>query len=107
MSIISRIALALVIIGGINWGLIGFFQFDLVAAMFGGQDTLFSRIVYSLVGISAIVCLGLLFKPNEEMDTADRPTRTYRNLSTEFGKEEDFSKEREANKKSNYMNDKK
>ena len=106
MSIISRIALALVIIGGINWGLIGFLQFDLVAALFGGQDAILSRIVYSLVGISAIVCLGLLFKPNEEMDTVSRPTRNYQNLRTEFGKEADFSKEREANKKANQnMND--
>ena len=69
MSILYRIALALVIIGGINWGLIGLLQFDLVAWLFGGQDSVISRIVYGLVGISAVITLGLLFKPNEELDT--------------------------------------
>ena len=69
MSILYRIALALVIIGGINWGLIGLLQFDLVAWLFGGQDSVLSRIVYGLVGISAVISLGLLFKPNEELDT--------------------------------------
>lgn len=65
MSGIQRTALVLTIIGAINWGLIGFFQFDLVAAIFGGQDGAFSRIIYSLVGIAGLVNLGLLFKPNE------------------------------------------
>lgn len=101
MSLISRIALALLIVGGINWGLIGFFQFDLVASIFGGQDAILSRIVYSLVGISALVCIALLFKPSEEMDTAsDRPARfSNPNYNTEFGKEHDFSKERDEKKK--------
>ena len=49
MSGIQRTALVLTIIGAINWGLIGFFQFDLVAAIFGGQDGAFSRLIYSLV----------------------------------------------------------
>ena len=65
MSGIQRTALVLTIIGAINWGLIGFFQFDLVAAIFGGQDGAFARIIYSLVGIAGLVNLGLLFKPNE------------------------------------------
>lgn len=69
MNVLYKLALVLVIIGGINWGLIGFFQFDLVAWLFGGQDAILSRIVYALVGLSAIVCIGLLFKPTEEMDT--------------------------------------
>ena len=69
MNAITRIALVLTIIGGINWGLIGFFKFDLVAAIFGGQDSALSRIIYGLVGISALICIALLFKPNEEMDT--------------------------------------
>ena len=71
MSILSRIALALVIIGALNWGLIGFFQFDLVATLFGGQDAFLSRVVYGLVGISGLICIGLLFKPNEEIDTVN------------------------------------
>ncbi|MER2089191.1 MAG: DUF378 domain-containing protein [Sporosarcina sp.] len=100
MSMLSRIALALVIIGGLNWGLIGFFQFDLVASLFGGQDALLSRVVYGLVGLSALLCLGLLFKPDEEIDTVtDRRSRfSNPNLGTEFGEEPDFRKERDAEK---------
>jgi hypothetical protein len=49
-----RLATVLLIIGGINWGLIGLFGFDLVAAIFGGPTAILSRIVYCLVGISAI-----------------------------------------------------
>lgn len=56
------IALTLVIIGAVNWGLIGFFQFDLVATLFGGMGTLISRTVYSLVGIAGIYCLSLYAK---------------------------------------------
>ncbi|WP_019846988.1 DUF378 domain-containing protein, partial [Bacillus subtilis] len=52
MSTIQRICLVLTIIGAINWGLIGFFQFDLVAAIFGGQGSALSRIIYGLVGIA-------------------------------------------------------
>ncbi|KYD05999.1 DUF378 domain-containing protein [Bacillus atrophaeus] len=66
MSMIQRIALVLTIIGAINWGLIGFFQFDLVAAIFGGQSSALSRIIYGLVGIAGLINLGLLFKPSEE-----------------------------------------
>ncbi|MCG8396950.1 DUF378 domain-containing protein [Bacillus atrophaeus] len=66
MSTIQRIALVLTIIGAINWGLIGFFQFDLVAAIFGGQSSALSRIIYGFVGIAGLINLGLLFKPSEE-----------------------------------------
>lgn len=66
MNTLSRIALALVIIGAINWGLIGFFQFDLVAAIFGGQDAVVSRIIYALVGLSGLYCLRLFALPSEE-----------------------------------------
>ncbi|WP_243387659.1 DUF378 domain-containing protein [Bacillus kexueae] len=67
MSAIQRIALVLTIIGAINWGLIGFFQFDLVAAIFGGQNAALARIVYGLVGIAGLINLGLLFKPAAEL----------------------------------------
>ena len=66
MSIMQRIALISTLIGALNWGLIGFFQFDLVAFIFGGQNALFSRIIYALVGISALINIGLLFKPSTE-----------------------------------------
>ena len=62
------IALILTIIGGINWGLIGIFQFDLVAWIFGGQDAILSRIIYTLVGIAAIWCISLFFRDNDLVD---------------------------------------
>ena len=62
---LDRIALVLLIIGGINWGLIGIFQFDLVAFLFGGMGAVISRIIYSLVAVSALWCISLLFRENE------------------------------------------
>jgi len=76
MSGIQRTALFLTIIGAINWGLIGFFQFDLVAALFGGQGSIISRIIYSLVGISGLINLGLLFKPSQEVVREPEPRAT-------------------------------
>lgn len=54
LNALDWIALVLLIIGGINWGLVGLFQFDLVAEIFGGQSALISRIIYTLVGLSAV-----------------------------------------------------
>lgn len=56
LNALDILSLVLVIVGGLNWGLVGLFNFDLVAAIFGDMSTL-SRIVYSLVGISAIYLL--------------------------------------------------
>lgn len=53
------VALALVVIGAVNWGLIGLAQFDLVAALFGGQDAPLSRVVYGLVGLAGVALLAL------------------------------------------------
>lgn len=61
MKIIDKIALVLIIIGAINWGLIGFFKFDLVSAIFGQMSAL-SRIIYALVGISGLWGIKLLFE---------------------------------------------
>ncbi len=61
---LDRIALLLLVIGGINWGLIGIFQFDLVAFIFGGSAAILSRIIYVLVALSAIWCISLFFKEN-------------------------------------------
>ena len=60
--IIDRIALILTIIGGINWGLVGLFRFDLVAYLFGGQTATLSRVIYTLVGLAALWCISLLFR---------------------------------------------
>jgi uncharacterized protein len=73
VSGLQRFVLALVIIGAVNWGLIGFFQFDLVAAIFGDSDTAITRIVYGLVGLAGLYSLTLLFKPSEEMSTEATP----------------------------------
>lgn len=61
---LDKIFLILCIIGGLNWGLIGLFQFDLVAWLFGGQGEILSRVVYALVGVSAVWCISLLFRKN-------------------------------------------
>lgn len=61
MKIVNNIALILSIIGGINWGLIGLFKFDLVAWICGGQDAIIARVIYTLVGLAAIWCISLLF----------------------------------------------
>jgi len=56
---IDWFCLTLVIVGAINWGLIGFFQYDLVAAVFGGMQGALSRLIYVLVGASGIYCLTM------------------------------------------------
>ena len=58
----DKIALALLVIGGLNWGLVGIFQFDLVAWLFGGQDAVLSRIIYALVGLAGLWCISVLFR---------------------------------------------
>ena len=62
---LDRIALILSIIGAVNWGSIGLFQFDLVAWLFGGQDNIISRIIYALVGLAGIWCISLLFRERD------------------------------------------
>jgi uncharacterized membrane protein YuzA (DUF378 family) len=64
------IALVLVIIGAINWGLVGLFQFDLVASLFGGQNEPLSRIVYSLVGIAGVLLAVTSVALNGRIDVA-------------------------------------
>lgn len=64
---LDRISLILLIIGGINWGSIGLFRFDIVSWIFGGQTALVSRIIYTIVGLSAIWCISLLFRERNEM----------------------------------------
>ena len=59
---LDKLALALVIIGALNWGAIGIFQFDLVAALFGGSDMILSRIVYTLVALAGIWAISFFFR---------------------------------------------
>lgn len=65
-NVIDYTALILVIIGAVNWGLIGFFQFDLVAFIFGGMDSLLSRIIYALVGISGLYSISFLCRSSSD-----------------------------------------
>ncbi|MBQ2895771.1 MAG: DUF378 domain-containing protein [Oscillospiraceae bacterium] len=64
----DRIALILTVIGGINWGCVGLFRFDLVAYLFGGQTSTVSRVVYTLVGLASIWCISLLFRERDGVD---------------------------------------
>ncbi len=63
---LDKIALTILIIGGINWGSVGIFQFDLVAWIFGGQTGIVSRVIYVLVGLAAIWCISLLFRDSRD-----------------------------------------
>ena len=64
---LDMISLLLTIIGGVNWLLVGVFQFDLVAWLFGGQAALLSRIIYTVIGAAALWCITLLFRRKETM----------------------------------------
>ena len=66
----DRIALALVIIGALNWGAIGLFGFDLVAFICGGQTAVLSRVIYTIVGIAGLWCVSLLFRENATGEAA-------------------------------------
>lgn len=68
--IIDRIALILTIIGGINWGSIGLFKFDIVAWICGGKTATVSRVIYTLVGLAALWCISLLFRSDALPDEA-------------------------------------
>lgn len=57
MNKLLKVAVVLVLIGAINWGLVGFFKFDLVAALLGGAESVLSRIIYALVGISGLILI--------------------------------------------------
>ncbi len=62
MTTIDNLSLTLAIVGALNWGSIGLFGFDFVAAIFGGQLSVMSRIIFTLVGIAGLWCITLLFK---------------------------------------------
>ena len=61
---VSKISLILVIIGALNWLMIGIFGYDIVGAIFGGQMAVVSRIVFTLVGLAGLWCITLLFSRN-------------------------------------------
>ena len=71
--IMDRIALIISIIGALNWGSIGLFQFDIVAWLCGGVGTIAARIIYTVVALAGIWCISLLFRERESLEsTGDR-----------------------------------
>jgi uncharacterized membrane protein YuzA (DUF378 family) len=62
---LNRLALLLVVIGALNWGSIGVFGFDVVGWIFGGQDSIVSRIIFTLVGLAGLWCVSLFFRENQ------------------------------------------
>lgn len=68
--IMDRIALIISIIGALNWGSIGLFQFDIVAWLCGGVGTIAARIIYTVVALAGIWCISLLFRERESLESA-------------------------------------
>lgn len=66
MAIIDKTALALAVIGALNWGGVGLFGFDCVAFLCGGPAAVLSRVIYTLVGVAGLWCVTLLFRGSEE-----------------------------------------
>lgn len=71
---IDKISLILTIIGALNWGSIGLFEFDVVAWIFGGSDAVLSRVIYTVVALAGIWCISLLFRAgdSDEIPENDR-----------------------------------
>ena len=67
MKTLQRIALVLTIVGALNWGMVGLFDFDLVQTVFGGNDTMLDRIIYVLISIAGIINIGLFFDDLDEI----------------------------------------
>ena len=65
MNVINKIALILVIIGALNWGLVGLFSFDLVAWISGGAGSVLARIIYVIVALAGVWCVSMLFMDDE------------------------------------------
>ena len=72
----DTIALILSIIGCINWGLVGIFQFDLVAWLFGGQTSIIARIIYTIVALAGVWCISLLFRDTHDTSSDYRTPST-------------------------------
>ncbi len=90
MHTLRKVALAIAIIGAVNWGLIGLFQFDLVASIFGGQNSIISRIIYAVVGLSGLICLSFYYDPDSETDARldnNREVTNSPSFGTEFADE--------------------
>ncbi len=67
MMIVNKIALLLIIVGALNWGLVGLFSFDLVAWIFGGSAAIMSRIIYTIIALAGVWCISMLFMDDKEV----------------------------------------
>jgi uncharacterized membrane protein YuzA (DUF378 family) len=67
MDMLDRLALLLVVVGALNWGSIGLFQFDIVAWICGGQDSPISRVIYTVVALAGVWCISLFFRKREHL----------------------------------------
>ena len=76
MNMLDRTSLVLTIIGAINWLLVGLFQFDLVAYICGGQGAVISRIIYTIVGITGLWCISLLFRERDSHEGSEAAARS-------------------------------
>lgn len=72
----DKLALWILLIGGINWGLVGIFRFDLIAWAFGGSDSVISRILYIVVALAAVWCISLFFRKNELVGDGEKYRET-------------------------------
>jgi len=68
MNVLQKIALIVVIIGALNWGLIGLFNFNIIAFIFDSVSVVISRIIYALVGVAGIICISALFISDHNID---------------------------------------
>ena len=64
---LDRICLILAVLGGLNWGSIGLFQFDIVSWMFGGQHAMVSRIIYTVIALASVWCISMLFRDTRDV----------------------------------------
>ncbi|MBQ8321027.1 MAG: DUF378 domain-containing protein [Clostridia bacterium] len=74
---VNKIALALVILGAINWGLVGLFSFDLVAWIAGGPTAILARIIYIVIALAGIWCISMLFMDDEEEHHSTTTSQTH------------------------------
>ena len=68
MAALDRIALVLAIIGGLNWGSVGLFDFDIVAWIFGSSTAIGARIIYVVIALCALWCISLLFRESVSLE---------------------------------------
>ena len=71
MNSLNKLSLILIIIGALNWGLVGIFQFDAVAWLFGGSAAIISRIIYTVIALAGVWAISLLFKNDDMSDTRE------------------------------------